>query len=78
MPNCCVYLASKSDTPLIFSCSTKRSPLPAGAATQPLRAPIPSGHADVSGSRVQPENGHANARDEESGDYAERKPARYV
>ncbi|KAI9513357.1 hypothetical protein F5148DRAFT_1279066 [Russula earlei] len=49
--------------------TTKRLPFNAGAATQALRAPVPSGHADL-----HPENGHANARDEESGDQREAKP----
>ncbi|KAI0005053.1 hypothetical protein BJV74DRAFT_806649 [Russula compacta] len=46
----------------------KRSPFPASTATEPLRIPLPSSHADVSGYP-----GHTGARDE-SEDQHETKP----
>ncbi|KAH9965892.1 hypothetical protein BC827DRAFT_1153339 [Russula dissimulans] len=55
---------------------TIRSPFAAGTATQALRIPLAPTHADVS-PRPQPANGHANARDEESGDQHEAKSNEY-
>ena len=57
---------------MIFA-STKRPPFAAGTATPALRIPLASAHAGVSSSRSQPANGHAGARDGESGDQHEAK-----
>ena len=79
MPTRCVYfsLEAYSDSFSFFSpSSTKRSPFSV-TATQPLRIPMPSSHADVSGPRLQPVSGHASARDEESGGPHEAKQEGY-
>ncbi len=70
----CIFFSSPTATQFLIS--TQRSPFSSGTAAQPLRAPVPSSHPhpDVSGSRFQPERGHANARDEDAKDKREAKP----
>lgn len=74
----CVFLIKRPTVTHFpfFPSSTKRSPFSV-TATQPLRIPMPSSHADVSGPRLQPVSGRASARDEESGGQHEAQQEGY-
>jgi hypothetical protein len=60
--------------------STNRLPFSIRTASQPLRVPVPSSHADISGSRLRPpprQTAHDNAYSKESVDLHEARPERY-